>query len=209
MYYKFIAIILFGFLFISCSGQEPRRPVKAQSGSFIKESATRNKALYDEEKRIILEIIERDSSKTYYSSEQGFWYFYNKRDTTKSETPKFGDIVEFTYDIRDFQNDVILSEQENGMQHYKIDQSNQELISGIREGLKLMKEGEEVTFLFPSYKAYGYYGIEERLGSNIPVISTVKLHSVSSENHIIDDEADMEKENKTIKNNELSDPVQE
>jgi gliding motility-associated peptidyl-prolyl isomerase len=180
MLFRLSIIFIFGFLFLSCTGQEPRWPIQTQSGSFIKESATRNKKLYEEERDFIEDFIEKDSTHTYYASEKGFWYFYNKQDTTDSKTPEFGDGVRFSYDIRDFNGDTILSEKENGIQHYKIDQSNQDLISGIRDGIKLMKAGEEVTFLFPSYKAYGYYGIEAKLGTNIPVKSTVKLYAIET-----------------------------
>jgi hypothetical protein len=41
-----------------------------------------------------------------------------------------------------------------------------------------MREGETVTFLFPSYKAFGYYGIENKLGTNVPVQSTVTLDTI-------------------------------
>ncbi len=93
-----------------------------------------------------------------------------------------GDVVQFSYNIKDLNGNEIISEKENGLQQYKVDQSNQELISGVREGIKLMKEGETVTFLFPSYKAFGYYGIEEKLGTNIPVQSTITLHSIEQSN---------------------------
>lgn len=179
MLYRLSFIFFFSFLISSCTGQEPRKPIQSNSGSFIKQSAERNKKIYDQEKEFIKDIIEKDSTHTYYSSEQGFWYYYNVKDTTGTSSPKVGDLVRFTYDIRDFSDKTILSEKENGLQHYKIDQSNQDLITGIREGLKLMKEGEEVTFLFPSYKAFGYYGIGEKLGTNIPVKSTIRLHSIA------------------------------
>ena len=94
--------------------------------------------------------------------------------------PKFGDIVTFTYDVKNLEGTTIVSEAENGLQQYQIDQSNQDLISGIREGLKVMKEGETVTFLFPSYKAFGYYGIQEKLGANVPIQSTITLRSIES-----------------------------
>ena len=38
-----------------------------------------------------------------------------------------------------------------------------------------MKEGESITFLFPSQKAYGYYGDEEKIGSNVPLVCDVSL----------------------------------
>jgi gliding motility-associated peptidyl-prolyl isomerase len=182
MLHKLVYILFFSAVIFSCKSPEARRPLQSHSGSFIKESAERNKKIYDEEKDFIVKIIEKDSAHTYISSENGFWYFYNKRDTTTTEMPDLGDVVKFTYDIKDLNGSLIISEKENGLQHYKVDQTNQELISGIRDGIKLMKEGETVTFLFPSYKAFGYYGIEEKLGTNIPVQSTVTLHSIEQSN---------------------------
>lgn len=179
---KLIYILLCSALITSCKSPEARKPIQSQSGTFIKESAERNKKLYEEEKDYIEKIIAKDSTRNYITSESGFWYFYNKRDTTSSDMPDPGDIVKFTYDIKDLNGSLILSEKDNGLQQYKVDQSNQELISGVRDGIKLMKEGETVTFLFPSYKAYGYYGIEQKLGTNIPVQSTVTLHSIEQSN---------------------------
>ncbi|WP_271392888.1 gliding motility-associated peptidyl-prolyl isomerase GldI [Aequorivita sinensis] len=179
---KLIYILLCSALITSCKSPEARKPIQSQSGTFIKESAERNKKLYEEEKDYIEKIIAKDSTHNYITSESGFWYFYNKRDTTSSDMPDPGDIVKFTYDIKDLNGSLILSKEDNGLQQYKVDQSNQELISGVRDGIKLMKEGETVTFLFPSYKAYGYYGIEQKLGTNIPVQSTVTLHSIEQSN---------------------------
>jgi len=182
MLHKLYFILFFSILIVSCKSPEARRPVQSSSGTFIKESAERNKKIYDEEKSFIENIMAKDSTNNYISSENGFWYYYNIKDTANSEMPDMGDLVKFTYDIKDLNGSVIISEKENGLQQYKVDQSNQELISGVREGIKLMKEGETVTFLFPSYKAFGYYGIEEKLGTNIPVQSTVTLHSIEQSN---------------------------
>ncbi|CAM3506753.1 gliding motility-associated peptidyl-prolyl isomerase GldI [Aequorivita lipolytica] len=182
MLYKLFFSILFFTIIISCKSPEARRPLQSASGTFIKESVERNKKIYTEEKSYIQKIMANDSTTDYISSENGFWYYYNSRDTTNTEMPDLGDVVKFTYDIKDLDGSIILSEKENGLQQYKVDQSNQDLISGVREGIKLMKEGETVTFLFPSYKAFGYYGIEEKLGTNIPVQSTITLHSIEQSN---------------------------
>ncbi|MAT90495.1 MAG: gliding motility-associated peptidyl-prolyl isomerase GldI [Flavobacteriaceae bacterium] len=172
------------FLVTSCQSPEARRPLQRSSGSFIKESTARNKELLKQEEERIQAVINADTARDYIASESGFWYYYNIKDTLANPMPDVGDQVVFRYNIKDLNGTVILSEQENGTQNYVIDQTNQDLISGIRDGLKLMKEGEQVTFLFPSYKAYGYYGIQEKLGVNVPVQSTVTLQSIeqTSEN---------------------------
>ena len=178
---KLLTITLLVMAVTSCKMPEARRPISTKSGSFIDASVERNKQLNATEQATIKKLMERDKI-DYIASESGFWYYYNNRDTSQTENPEIGDYVEFTYDIKDLNGNSILTDEENGLQRYKIDQSNQDLISGVREGLKLMKEGETVTFLLPSYKAYGYYGIEEKLGTNIPVQSTVTLHSIEHKN---------------------------
>lgn len=182
MLIRSIIVSLLLILTVSCDGQEPRRPIKKHSGSFIKESAIKNKEIYDEERKFLENLIAKDSTHHYISSNHGFWYYYKVKDTAHSKSPQVGDYVRFSYDIRNIKDELIVAKEENGIQHYKIDQTNQELFSGIREGLKLMKEGEEVTFLFPSYKAFGYYGLADKIGSNIPVISTVRLIAIEEAN---------------------------
>ncbi|MEM7185402.1 MAG: gliding motility-associated peptidyl-prolyl isomerase GldI [Bacteroidota bacterium] len=176
-----LTLCLLACMAFSCKSPEARRPVKSTSGSFIKESAERNKKIYDKEQKVIESIIAADNANDYISSELGFWYYYNTRDSIATQTPQVGDDVTFSYDIKMLNGDLVLSKEENGLQRYKIDQTNQELISGIRDGLKFMKEGETVTFLFPSYMAFGYYGIENKLGTNTPIQSTVTLESITTQ----------------------------
>ncbi|GEQ86074.1 peptidyl-prolyl cis-trans isomerase [Patiriisocius marinistellae] len=176
-------IVIISILFLTlgaCQSPQARRPVKVNSGSFIEASVERNKKIYDNERTLFEALIEKDSTNDYITSESGFWYYYNTQDSLSiDKMPILGDAVTFTYNINDLDGNVIISEAENGIQNYLVDQSNQELISGIREGIKLLKVGESATFLFPSYKAYGYYGIEKKLGTNIPVTSTITLLSIT------------------------------
>lgn len=170
-------------LFLSaCQEPKARWYVSKQSGSYISESVERNKELISEEEVFIKKLIEQDSTNTYIPSENGFWYRYITQDTLLAKTPEKGDIVNFTYDLQTLSGTTILSREAIGVQAMKIDQSNQELISGIRDGLKILKEGETVTFLFPSHKAYGYYGYEDKIGSNLPIRSTVTLLKIEEDN---------------------------
>ncbi|TPN85306.1 gliding motility-associated peptidyl-prolyl isomerase GldI [Aquimarina algicola] len=171
--------ILLTLLFVSCKPQEARRPLSISSGSFISESIDRNKKLASKEEALIQKIIEEDTAHQYITSETGFWYFYTLKDSISTTTPKFGDIVTFNYNVKDLKNNTIYSEQELDTITYRIDK--EELFLGLREGLKLMKEGEKVTFFFPSYQAYGYYGDDHKIGTNIPLITEVTLNTITKE----------------------------
>ncbi|CAN5334930.1 gliding motility-associated peptidyl-prolyl isomerase GldI [soil metagenome] len=166
-----------------CKSPEARRPVTQSSGSFINESIERNRELVAREEAEILELIEKDTANAYIASNSGFWYYYNKRtsDSTKTDQPDFGDVVSFDYSIKELDGDVIYAEGELPTRKYYMDK--EELFGGLREGLKIMKEGEVVTFIFPSHKAFGYYGDKNRIGTNIPIITKVSLHSINNENN--------------------------
>jgi len=164
-----------------CKSPEARKPVTQNSGSFINESILRNRDLVAREEAEILKLIKKDSTTEYIASNNGFWYSYNKKstDSIKTETPKFNDIVKFDYTIKSLYGDVIYDQSELPTKTYAIDK--EELFSGLREGLKLMKEGEVVTFIFPSHKAFGYYGDKNKIGANVPIITTVSLYSIIHE----------------------------
>ncbi|TVZ53425.1 gliding motility-associated peptidyl-prolyl isomerase GldI [Dokdonia sp. Hel_I_53] len=176
-----ILIFICFIFFTSCADQVAREPVSQKSGSYINKSVQRNKDLIAQEEKAILNLIKKDTSKVYESSPNGFWYTYIQKDTLGNSAPQIGDLVLFNYNIATLQRETLVSQEEIGNTVTQIDQSNQELISGIREGLKLMKEGETVTFLFPSHKAYGYYGLDGKIRSNIPIQSTVTLLEIKDQ----------------------------
>lgn len=177
---KPIIIILLLSLTLGCKSPEARQPVSTKSGSFIKESAERNIKLNQEEQKRILAIIKNHPDIEYIASESGFWYFYNTRVEQDSITAHFGDIINFNYNIKDLNENVIYSFEEIPTQNYNMDQ--EELFTGLREGLKLMKAGETITFLFPSQKAFGYYGDTKKIGTNVPIISQVTVNSITQNN---------------------------
>ncbi len=175
---KKIATILVILISLSaCKTPEARRPISASSGSFIDQSVERNKKLNAQEHTLIKSIMEADNSLEYIASPNGFWYAYETKIDVQAITPNFGDIVNFDYDVKTLNGDTIYSEEQLKTQNYAMDQ--QELFSGLREGLKLMKAGETVTFLFPSQKAYGYYGDTKNIGTSVPLICRVTVNTIT------------------------------
>ncbi len=172
-----LIIIASVFLMFGCKTPEARRPVTVKTGSFINSSIERNKKLYAKEK-VDFEAIMNNEEHTYLASNSGFWYYYNSKiDIDTLQTPQFGDIVNFNYNVTSINGQVIYSAEVLKTQNYAMDK--QELFTGLREGLKLMKTGETITFLFPSQKAYGYYGDTKKIGRNVPLICKVTVNSIT------------------------------
>ena len=176
-------IMLFFVIFmtyISCKQQQQARmPISRSSGTFMKESAVRNKKLIAGEEGKIDSIIKSNPKIQYIASKKGYWYYYetkNERDTLR---PKKGDVVQFDYEIMDLKGNVVYSEVELKPQTYIVDKQN--IMMGLRDGIKLMHKNEKVTFLFPSHMAYGYRGDLKRINTNQPLICSVTLNDFKKE----------------------------
>jgi len=174
---KLLAIVFLILVTTSCKSPEARRPISVKSGSFIDASVERNKKLYAKEEASINVIMEQNPEHSYIASESGFWYYYNtKLEENTFKTPDFGDFITYDYNVKSLGGTLIYSKEELKTRNYVMEK--QELFTGLREGLKLMKAGETVTFLFPSQKAYGYYGDENKIGTSVPLICEVTIHSI-------------------------------
>ena len=177
-------IILIAFLVTllvsSCNqSQEARRPVSQASGTFMKKSAERNKKLIATEEGQIDSLIKSNPKVKYMASSKGYWYTYLVQNPTDTLTPKKGDVAFFEYEIKDLKGRIIYSQLELRPQTYSVDKQN--IMTGLREGIKLMHKNEKVAFLFPSHIAYGYHGDDKKIGPNQPLFCTVTLHNFISE----------------------------
>ncbi len=128
------------------------------------------------EERIIDKIIEKDSLHTYEHSTTGAWYYYDAQNKEADYTPQPDDLVTMTYNVMSFTNDTIYSHKDIGIFQYKVDK--QELFPGLRNSVKILKENETATFLFPSSLAYGYHGDDNKIGINEPIKSTITIFKI-------------------------------
>lgn len=177
---KIIALVLLICIsFASCKQQQARMPVSRSSGTFMKESIVRNKKLIAGEEAQIDSIIKSNPSVKYYASKKGYWFYYEIRNEKDTLRPKKGDIAYFDYNVQDFKGNVIYSEIQTKPQVYRVDKQN--IMMGLRDGIKLMRKNEKVVFLFPSHMAYGYHGDNKNIGTNEPLICTVTLNDFKPE----------------------------
>ncbi|MGI9533135.1 gliding motility-associated peptidyl-prolyl isomerase GldI [Lutimonas sp.] len=175
MKYAFVISIVILFA-VSCSSPEARKPIVRKTSSFMNESIERNKMLNKAENAVLLQRMKSDSLHTYLNSENGYWYYYEQTVSNDDYTPNRGDEVFYKHEIKALNGTVIYAAEDLGTKSYLIDK--EELITGLQDGLKLMKEGEKVTFLFPSYKAYGYTGFD-KVKPNQPLLYSVELLKIN------------------------------
>lgn len=177
--FKILLLLATFTAIISCKQQQARMPVSRSSGTFMKESAARNKKLIAGEEGKIDSIIKSNPQTKYFASKKGYWYAYqvkNERDTLR---PKKGDVAEFDYEIMDLKGNVLYSEVELRPQTYVVDKQN--IMMGLRDGIKLMHKNEKVSFLFPSHMAFGYRGDTKRIKTNQPIIVNLTLNDFKPE----------------------------
>lgn len=177
---KIILLLTCAIFGTSCSQQQARKPISQSSGSFINESIERNKILIAEEEEAIDKFIKNDSLNEYIASPKGYWYSYNTKVDEATPMPKRGDIAYFDYEIKDLKGITIYTKKELKPQTYYVDKEN--ILMGLRDGIKIMKKGEEITFLFPSHIGYGYHGDNNKIGTNEPLLCTVKLNDIKKDN---------------------------
>ncbi|WP_348813546.1 gliding motility-associated peptidyl-prolyl isomerase GldI [Flavobacterium maritimum] len=182
MKYSKIIIIFFVLAAFTTSckqSQEARRPISQASGSFMKKSAERNKKLVASEEGQIKAVIKKNPKVKFIASTKGYWYAYQAKNLLDTLTPKKGDVAFFDYELKDLKGNIIYSQQELQPQTYYVDKQN--IMMGLRDGIKLMHKKEKVVFLFTSHMGYGYHGDNKKIGTNQPLLCTVTLRDFKSE----------------------------
>ena len=168
-------IFAFFFLIIasySCEDIKVRYPLNKKKDLFLKSSADRNRALFAREEFLIKKAAKLDSTIRYHISEAGFLYANIKSINEKSQLPIKGEKIRFKYQIEDLEKNIIYSYKELGIIDYVVDQEN--LLPALREGIRIMRPGEVVVFLFPSYLCYSYQGDDDKVGVNQPLRFTIE-----------------------------------
>ena len=175
-----LLVVLSACFLWSCEqNQEARRPLSQASGSFMKKSIERNKKLVASEEDRIQAVIKKNAGIEFLASKKGYWYHFSKRNMQDTLTPKKGDVAFYDYEVKDLKGNIIYTKEETQPQTYYVDKQN--IMMGLRDGIKLMRKKETFVFLFPSHMGYGYHGDNKKIGTNIPLLCTVTLRNFMPE----------------------------
>jgi len=153
----------------SCQEQEARLPVSVSSGIDYTESIELSKKINQREERQFRKYIASQDLE-FKRSNYGFLYHI---ENNSGELIKSKDQVKYTETVEDLDRKVIYT---SVTKNLIVD--HQEEIKGIHEGLKLMSEGANAVFIFPSHQAFGFHGDENKIKSNTPLVYRIKVLKV-------------------------------
>lgn len=173
---RFFIYFCFAFLFGSCVENSARRPVLVKSNTFLKSSAHKNKQLLEKQELTIDSIIQKDSLHNYISTAHGFKFYYLNENIKTKYTPKFGDKVDYFYEISDIFGKKIY-QKKNKLQSYYVDK--QEVFKGLQIAIKLLKENEIAVFLFPSELGFGQIGNKQNIKANEPIRVEIQIVKIT------------------------------
>ena len=163
----------------SCSEQEARAPITSSKSNGLLSTISVLKEINKAEETKIKNYIKKDSLHSYISSPNGFWYRYIVKNDSDTIFPVKGDIVQISYDLLDLNDQIIYSKETNGIKEYVVDK--EDFIPGLQAGIKLMKEGESMKFIIPSFNAFGVLGDEKKIGMNTSIISRITLININKD----------------------------
>ncbi len=160
-----------------CNKTEARRAVNLTKVSELNKTIAINKRIFLEEQNLIKKYIELDSTLAYINSGKGFWYAYLIKNDN-SVKPIRGDNIVFEQELIGLDGTILYTKKDLGLRSYVVDKEH--IIKGLKEGLKIMGEKEEIKFIFSSFVAYRMNGdASGRIGSNEPIISKIKLITIN------------------------------
>lgn len=173
MIFRFYYIIFFltALSWISCSNKKQNNEIRNFSQDQVTEKLLEaNKAVIEVEneqieKRIAAngwEMVETPTGLRYQFIEKGTGY-----------KTVIGQMVTIEYEVRLISNELIYSSQRSGPKEFRIGTGGVE--SGLEEGILLLKVGDKVRFIIPSYLAHGLSGDQDKIPPKATLIYTVKV----------------------------------
>lgn len=178
-FYKFIGTLALLCTLAACNNLQPRKPVNRTTSSRLDILVETDKKRYAAEEAAIEQLLEQ-SNIAYQRSNYGFYYHFTHKDSLGDRMAQIGDRVTFSYNVIKLNGDTIYNTSELSPITKSLEQEYG-IFKGMRKALKLMHEGDQASFYFPSYMGYGSYGDKNRIDPHTPFKSDVKLIAINKE----------------------------
>jgi len=165
---KFHTIILFLFCLISCKSTNEKNIQQIRPGK--NELADLNRYMVQKDRERILNYIERKNLEM-TESPTGLWYSIKKEGTGKFLTEN--DHILMEYDCSLIDGTKCYSSKAMGPKEIIFGRS--QLEPGLNEGLRMLKQGAEATFILQPFLAFGLVGDGKKIPPRAVIVYNVNI----------------------------------
>lgn len=173
-----LSVLVVMLAFVACSNSQNRRVVPASTDGISRDDYIEiNRQRVSQEQAVIvnyLDTTELDMQRT----ATGLWYQIDEVGTGAQVVA--GKVVVLNYEIRLLDGTLCYSSEQDGQKVFLVGQGGVE--SGLEEGILLLSEGSEATFLMPPHLAHGLVGDDDRIPPRAILRYMVKVVEVRNKN---------------------------
>jgi len=171
---KILTIIPLAVILVSCGGNE-RQPDRQPNVAETREMLQRiNKVLVQQDRAQILNYIKRNNLVEMKESPTGLFYYISG--TSNGPKVRKGDVVEYSYRVSLLDGTVCYQSNAEAPATFEVGHGG--VVSGLEEGILLMRQGQSAKFIMPPHLAYGLIGDSKQVPARSIVIYDVELLAV-------------------------------
>ena len=104
--------------------------------------------------------------------------FYEIYEKTDGDVVKEGMNISIDYKLSLLDGTMCYSSEKDGIKKFLVGKSHE--VSGLEQGVGLMREGEKARFIIPPHLAYGLLGDEKRIPARSIIVYEVELLKVNN-----------------------------
>ena len=167
-------LVLTGVLIVvlgSCNGKKNAAPVQNLSQDQVTEKLVEaNIAAVEVENKQIDQLI---AARGWKMVKTATGLHYQVLENGNGPVATAGKVARFEYEVQLITGETIYSSGKTGPKEFRIGSGGVE--SGLEEGILLLKTGDKVRFIIPSYLAHGLSGDQDKIPPKATLIYTLKL----------------------------------
>jgi FKBP-type peptidyl-prolyl cis-trans isomerase len=172
-----VLFLIILILDLSCSGNPGQEKAPAMTQEEEKEMLLRiNKFLVRKDIDLIKSYAERRGWDMEVTESGLYFEIYEETDGTRAEP---GMHIRINYTLSLMDGTLCYSSEKDGEKKFQLGKSLE--ISGLEQGIELMRVGEKARFIMPPHLAYGLLGDEERIPARSIIVYEVELLSAGEE----------------------------
>lgn len=159
-------------LFCSCGNRKPGKPLPTPEE--IRESLVNANKIYAKQEADEIDQYIRRRGWKMENTGTGLRYRITRKEN--GEQAKAGQFASVNFKISLLDGTVCYSSDGSGPREFLIDQDNVE--SGLHEGIKYLGVGDKAVFIIPSHLAHGLLGDESKIPPKATLVFNVELLSL-------------------------------